>query len=291
MRVLQKARSKRQREEVDRLWTILTYSPPRYISSIRVFIAVVFDNHAWISWLSGGTLRKIVVHNIWSFRLLRDKEKSRENGWPSCRYEDSNYTFWFFSPIRSCHKNYALCIINFIVSSLSIFQSHDTSRKVWLEKDCTILYLNLIWANVVRRSIHRFENCNEVHHRVSGRRYLEATEGRIEDSYRSAGNKRIIRIPSNPHWSIEVFKTRNIRKWMFGRREKRDREEGNRLLCCRAWLLQSKKMEVHRLKFTMIEYTRRIAILPQVSQIGIDCARLPLALSNRLRYRSFHRSR
>lgn len=33
------------------------------------------------------------------------------------------------------------------------------------------------------------------------------------------------------------------------------------------------------------------AILPQVSQIGVDCARLPLALLNRLRYRSFHRSR
>lgn len=49
-------------------------------------------------------------------------------------------------------------------------------------------------------------------------------------------------------------------------------------------------MEVHRLKFAMIEYTH-MAILPQVSQIGVDCARLPLALLNRLRYRSFHRSR
>lgn len=54
MRVLQKARSKRQREEVDRLWTYTYTSPPEYISPPRgVFIAVIRQPPGY-SWLSGG---------------------------------------------------------------------------------------------------------------------------------------------------------------------------------------------------------------------------------------------
>lgn len=54
MRVLQKARSKRQREEVDRLWTYTYISPPEYTSPPRgVFIAVIRQPPGY-SWLSGG---------------------------------------------------------------------------------------------------------------------------------------------------------------------------------------------------------------------------------------------
>lgn len=103
MRVLQKARSKRQREEVDRSLDDTYLLPaPRYISSIRVYgTRFIFDNHAWISRLSGGTLRKIVVHNIRSFRLLRDKEKSRAVKTDKPRFATRIQVIrsYFFSPI------------------------------------------------------------------------------------------------------------------------------------------------------------------------------------------------
>lgn len=79
MRALQKARSKRQREEVDRLWTY-TYSPPEY-TCIYIYIELSLSRlfrqsgHLDIrGYLVAWPVRKIVQHGQ-SFRLRNGLDK------------------------------------------------------------------------------------------------------------------------------------------------------------------------------------------------------------------------